>query len=138
MTTRQSQDDVEAAYRASLARGHLSFQRCACTEAWLPPREQCPRCLRADFRWEEASGGARLISWVVYHRAYDDAFADRLPYCVAVVELDEGPRLVTNVVGAADPEALQIEQPLQLRIELERGIPVPRFAQQDFPESAAS
>ncbi len=55
-----------------------------------------------------------------------------------MVELDEGPRLVTNVVGAADPEALQIEQPLQLRIELERGIPVPRFAQQDFPESAAS
>lgn len=138
MTARQSLDDVEATYRASLARGRLSFQRCTCTEAWLPPREQCPRCLRADFHWEEASGKATLVSWVVYHRAYDDTFADRLPYCVAVVELDEGPRLVSNVVGAADLEALQIEQPLQLHIELERGVPVPRFAQQDFPEGTTS
>jgi uncharacterized OB-fold protein len=138
MIAGQSQEQVEAVYRTSLAQGQLAFQRCACGHAWLPPRERCPQCLRADFRWDPASGKARLVSWVVYHRAYDDAFADRLPYCVAVVELDEGPRLVTNIVAARDPEALRIEQPLLLRIEDERGTAVPRFTPQLTMESHAS
>lgn len=123
---------VEDVYRASLAQGHLSFQRCACAHAWLPPRPECPRCLRADFRWERATGAAKLISWVVYHRAYDDAFKDRLPYTVAIVELAEGPRLISNIVGAGDPETLSIEQGLGLRIEQEGAVPVPRFVPREI------
>ncbi|MDY7546878.1 OB-fold domain-containing protein [Glaciimonas sp. CA11.2] len=121
-------DALNAPYWDSLARGTLSFQRCGCCgKAWLPARSECPGCLATDWRWEPASGSARLISWVVYHVAYHPAFENRLPYNVAVVELDEGPRLISNVVGIEDAENLKIDQPLRLVIEEENGIAVARF-----------
>ena len=121
-------DALNTPYWESLKQGALTYQKCnACGHAWLPPRTECPHCLAADWRWEAAAGGARLISWVVYHIAYHPAFAKRLPYNVAVVELDEGPRLISNVVGVADPEKLVIDQRLRLAIEMEGATAVPRF-----------
>lgn len=121
-------DALNTPYWDSLAQGVLSFQRCStCGHAWLPARSECPQCLAADADWQEAQGGARLVSWVVYHIAYHPAFANRLPYAVAVVELDEGPRLISNIVGVADPEALTIDQRLRLVIEDEGGTAVARF-----------
>lgn len=121
-------DALNTPYWESLANGVLSFQRCnACHHAWLPARSECPHCLADDWRWTSAVGGAKLISWVVYHMAYHPAFANRLPYTVAVVELDEGPRLISNVVGMNDPEKLKIEQRLSLVIEHESGTAIPRF-----------
>jgi uncharacterized OB-fold protein len=64
----------------------------------LKGRDECPVCLSPDARAESASGGGRVVSWVVYHRAYGPSFADRVPYNVTLVELDEGPRLLTTVV----------------------------------------
>jgi len=113
-------------YWAGLAAGRLQFQRCnACGHAWLPPRGECPECLREDWVWRTASGRAKLVSWVVFHLAYHPAFKDRVPYNVAVVELEEGPRLVSNVVGGGE---LAIDRPLSLVIEQEAGISLPRFA----------
>ena len=94
----------------------------------MPARSECPACLADQWRWEKAGGGARLVSWVVYHTAFHPAFANRLPYNVAVVELDEGPRLISNVVGIEDAETLKIDQRLRLVIEDESGTAVPRFA----------
>jgi uncharacterized OB-fold protein len=77
----------------------MTFQRCAeCGHAWLPTREECPKCWSPDWRREEASGEAKVVSWVVYHTAFDKRFAERLPYNVALVELAEGPRMITNLV----------------------------------------
>ena len=119
-------NDLTRPFWARLKEGFLSFQRCrACGHAWLPAREQCPACLADDWGREDASGLAKLVSWVVYRIAYDPAFEQRLPYTVAVVELDEGPRMVSNVVG--DALALKIEQRLSLVIEHDNGTPVPRF-----------
>lgn len=121
-------DALNTPYWDSLAQGTLSYQSCnACQNAWLPARSECPRCLAADWRWAPASGSARLISWVVYHMAYHPAFAGRLPYTVAVVELIEGPRLISNVVGIDDAETLKIDQQLRLVIEDECGTAIPRF-----------
>ncbi|MBV9783793.1 MAG: OB-fold domain-containing protein [Acidisphaera sp.] len=121
-------DALNTPYWQSLEEGHLSFQRCGeCGKAWLPPRRECPHCLSPEWRWERAGGQARLVSWVVYHIAYHAAFKDRLPYTVAVVELAEGPRLISNIVGAGDPEVLRIDQDLRLAIEHEHGVAVPRF-----------
>jgi uncharacterized OB-fold protein len=113
-------------YWAGLAQGELRHQSChRCGNAWLPAREECPRCLADDWEWKPASGRGRIISWVVYHQAFHPAFADRVPYNVAVVELDEGPRMVTNIL---DPEEdLAIERPVVLQIEDESGVAVPRF-----------
>ena len=121
-------DALNTPYWESLAQGALSYQKCnPCGHAWLPPRTECPHCLAADWHWEKAAGGAKLISWVVYHIAYHPAFAKRLPYTVAVVQLDEGPRLISGVVGMDDPEKLKIDQRLRLTIEHEGATAVPRF-----------
>ena len=121
-------DEVNAPYWDALADGRHVFQRCpACGNAWLPPRRECPRCLRDGAVWETASGAARLISWVVYHTAFHPAFKARLPYAVAVVELAEGPRLISNIAGTDDLEALAVGQPLRLVIEREGDVAIPRF-----------
>ena len=121
-------DPLLQEHRDALADGRLTFQRCgACGNAWLPPRDACPRCLAAEWDWEEASGRARVVSWVVYHRAYHPAFADRVPYNVAVAELEEGPRLITNVVDVEGGEGLAIDLPVTLAVQSEGDVPVARF-----------
>lgn len=112
-------------YWDALDQGHLVFQRCDCGNAWLPARRHCPSCLQPTVRWERASGRARLVSWVVYHTAYHEAFASRLPYNVALVELVEGPRLITNMVD--DPAALTGDAPVVLQIEREGTLALARF-----------
>lgn len=107
--------------------GALTFQRCNhCKHAWLPARSECPACLQSDWVRERASGNATLVSWVVYRHGYHPAWAQRLPYTVAVVNLEEGPRMISNVVGV-DNSALRIDQPLKLVIEHEGALAVPRF-----------
>ena len=119
--------ELSEPYWRALDEGRLAFQRCgACRNAWLPARSECPRCLAPRPAWENASGRARLVSWVVYHHAYHPYFAGCLPYNVAVVELVEGPRLVTNIVHGARP--LAIDMPLALQIDREAGVSLPRFA----------
>lgn len=113
-------------YWTGLSQGELRFQRCvACGHAWLPPREECPRCLAADWRWEVAAGEGKVISWVVYHHAFHEALEDRLPYNVALVQLDEGPRVITNITGGA--QDLRIERRVRLQIEQEEEVAVARF-----------
>jgi len=109
----------------ALREGHLVFQRCACGHAFLPARRLCPVCLQPSVRWERASGTGRLVSWVVYHTAYHPAFESRLPYNVALVELDEGPRLLTNMV---DPEErLRGDARVTLKVEWEEDVALGRF-----------
>ena len=119
--------ELSRPYWDGLRLGQLTFQRCsACGHAWLPARSECPHCLSEQWAREPASGVASLVSWVVYHHAYHPAFAARLPYTVAVVQLAEGPRLMSNVVGT-DASTLHIDQALRLVIEDEHGTAVPRF-----------
>jgi uncharacterized OB-fold protein len=121
-------NELNQPYWDSLKQGHLSFQHCTCcSHNWLPPRSECPHCLEDKWTWQAASGRAKLISWVVYHMAYHPAFAQRLPYAVAVVALEEGARLISNVIGVDDFESLKIDQALQLVIEVEQGLAIPRF-----------
>ena len=76
-------DAINSPYWDSLAQGRLTYQCCnACLKAWLPPRSECPGCLSDDWAWKDASGRAKLISWVVYHIAHHKAFENRLPYNV--------------------------------------------------------
>ena len=114
-------------YWDGLQAGRLRFQRCqACGHAWLPARAECPECWKAEWQWTDASGRGHVVSWVIYHHAYHPEFKDRLPYNVALVELDEGPRLITNVVKLGNRK-LAIELPVKLCIEDEHGVPLARF-----------
>ena len=79
-------------------------------------KEQCPACLGDSWEWLDATGSGRLISWTIYHLAYHPDFTDRLPYNVALVELDEGPRLVTNIDNPDEHGGLGIEKPVKVKI----------------------
>jgi uncharacterized protein len=84
-----------------LARQHvLSAQVCgACGDVHFPPSPVCPKCLSEDQSWQPVSGRGRIESWVEYHRAYWFGFAPELPYRVCLVRLEEGPLMVSNLVG---------------------------------------
>lgn len=94
--------DLSRPYWDALKDNRLLIQKCVCGNSWLPARTHCPNCLATDWKWVPSAGTGRLISWVVYHTSYHDAFKDRLPYNVALIELDEGPRLIANMVDAID------------------------------------
>jgi uncharacterized OB-fold protein len=118
-------NDLSRPYWDALREGHLLIQRCDRGHAWLPARRNCPSCLSPDMRWERASGRGRLVSWVVYHTAYHAAFEGRVPYNVSLVELHEGPRLLTNIVDAND--ALAGDAPVELKVEWEGDVALARF-----------
>jgi uncharacterized OB-fold protein len=97
--------------------GELRLQRCrACSKAYFPPRPFCPRCGGRDIEMFAASGKARLYSYVINCRPRPDMGTE--PHSIAVVELAEGPRMMTNIVKCPQtPEALQLDMPLQVLFE---------------------
>lgn len=120
--------EVNRPYWEGLAQGKLHFQCCrSCGNAWLPARAHCPKCLAAEPDWREASGRARVCSWVVYHVAYAEHLKARIPYDVTLVELEEGPRLLTNVVDSEAGARLTANAAVYLAIESEEGVAIPRF-----------
>ena len=83
----------------------LRMQRCdGCRKVWYPAAPFCPRCWSRKFTWTTLSGRGRVSSWVVFHQSYFKGFENEIPYNVAEVELDEGPRLMTNLVGVANDD----------------------------------
>ncbi|GAB5468343.1 MAG: hypothetical protein Kilf2KO_13730 [Rhodospirillales bacterium] len=119
---------VNRPYWEGLAAGVLRYQRCpACDATWLPPRAACPACLAPEPAWCAARGDGSVVSWVVYHHAYAAHLTAKLPYNVAIVELDEGPRLLTNVIAEAGHQALQVGARVKLAIETDGGQPLARF-----------
>lgn len=95
---------LTAAYWAAARRGVILLQRCAdCATVIHPPEPVCPGGTGHELRWFEASGHGRLASFTKVDHAVHPAVRDRLPYLVALVELDEGPRIICNLV--TDPSA---------------------------------
>ena len=81
----------------------LLLPKCnTCGLVWYPPSPFCPDCWSKDFTWKRLSGKGRVNSWVVFHQAYFSSLKDDIPYNVAEVELDEGPRLLTNLVDVSN------------------------------------
>jgi uncharacterized OB-fold protein len=128
MNTRSTPTPVTDHYWLSLEAGRLTFQNCACGHCWLPPRSECPSCLGTDWSWRDASGRAKLISWVVYFIAYDESFQKKIPYNVAIVELEEGVRLISNITDCPDGKGLERDMHLELAIEHEGDVVLARFA----------
>ncbi len=109
--------------------GKLILQRCKETgKAYFPPRPFSPYTGSRDIEEFEASGKAILYSYVINHRPAP-GFEDEAPYAIAVVELDEGPRMMTNIVDCDQtPEALQLDMPLEVTFEeISDEICLPKF-----------
>jgi len=107
-----SPSGFSADFYAHCARGELRFQRCSGCRGWRhPPRVTCPKCGSEAWAWERSSGRGVLFSWTVTHQALAPGFAEDVPYAVAVVEMEEGVRLVSALRGIR-PDALVLELPL--------------------------
>ena len=99
------------------AEHRLLVVRCrSCGVAHYYPRPFCPRCGSDDVAWEEASGDATLYTWSVVHHNDMPPFRDKVPYVAAVVDLAEGPRMMTEVVGAG---ADRLHVGMALRVDFE-------------------
>ncbi|NYT78922.1 OB-fold domain-containing protein [Alcaligenaceae bacterium] len=123
-------DAINEPYWKALRNGALHFQECThCGHRWLPARDLCPACLKGESLWKPASGKATIKSWVVYHVAFHPAFKDRLPYNVTLVELAEGPRLLTNIVG--ENVSLVAEAAVRLAIDVNLSVPLATFVLAD-------
>ena len=107
-----------AAYWEACNEGRLLLQRCAaCGHHQFYPRLLCTHCMSGDLDWHEAAGRGRVKSFTIIRRPLTEAYADDVPYVVALVELAEGPTMMSNVVGC-DPESVTIG--MDVAVDFER------------------
>lgn len=94
----------------------LRMQRCQdCGKVRFRPSIICPSCLSTEFNWDLLSGSAQVYSFVVVHQAMVPGYSE-VPYVLALVELDEGPRMTTRIVNC-DPSEVSIGSRVQVRFE---------------------
>jgi hypothetical protein len=110
-------------------RGILLIQRCDdCSRHYFYPRPLCPSCLSRRVVWVEASGRGRLHTFVINHRP-PRGYPAKGPYILAIVELEEGPRMMSNIVGIEpEPHRLRCDMPVEVVFEpITEEITLPRF-----------
>jgi len=112
----------------------LVLQWCVeCDRPVFYPREVCPVCLGTALEWRESPGGGRVYAVTVEHRAQQPGLAGWAPYAVALVELDEGVRMLTNVIGI-EPDRVAIGQRVAIAWEpLPDGRHLPVFEPREGP-----
>lgn len=115
-------------YREGLSLGRLRYQHCRqCGHRWLSMAQACPRCLSTEHDWKDSAGRGHVVSWIVYHTAYDPSVEGRVPYDVTIVELDEGFRVISNIVNGNGGKAISWHAKVVLAVELQDGQPIARF-----------
>lgn len=94
-------------------RHELVMPRCkTCDQLFFYPRSECPRCLGSDLEWVPVSGRGRLHSFTIINQPVNAAFRDDVPYVYAVVQLLEGPRMISNLVEC-DVESVSVDMPVE-------------------------
>ena len=105
--------EVSQPYWDGLKAGGVRVQRCTtCGEYVFYARPFCTKCLSEALEWVTLSGRGRVYTFTVVRRAMNPAFADDVPYVYAIVELEEGPRVMTNVVNCG-VEAVRVDMPVK-------------------------
>ncbi|MBI3989981.1 MAG: OB-fold domain-containing protein [candidate division NC10 bacterium] len=97
--------------------GELFFQRCrACRRFRFYPRALCPYCLSGEADWVPSTGRGTVYSFTICHRPASEAFAAMVPYVVALIDMEEGVRLMSTIVGC-ELEAVRIGMPVEVLFE---------------------
>src|SRR5437867_4722181 len=110
--------------------GKLMIPKCrACGKPFMYPRVACPFCASRDIGWVQATGRGRLFSFEIAHQILNKAFKVKTPVVLAMVELEEGPRILSNLVGIApDPRQIRCDMPVEVCFEkLTDEISLPMF-----------
>lgn len=127
-------DETTKAYWASLAEGTLRLQWCkSCRRTIHYPRPHCPYCLSAETEFRPHSGQGTVHAFTIVHVHPDNAFAPDLPLVVAMIDLEGGGRLLSNVVDVEpSPDAVRVGMPVRLRCEkISDAVGLPRFVPAD-------
>jgi len=106
-----------APFWEAASRHELLLPRCTvCQSAFFYPRTLCPRCGSRDLEWSQASGTGTLHAFCVHYQSSEPGLEDGVPFATALVDLDDGPRLMAFLVGVSeDPELIEIGT--RLRVE---------------------
>lgn len=117
-----------ASYWDGLKRHELLLQRCGdCGVRQFYPRALCTACGSTRLDWARANGRATLVSWSLVRRAVSEAYAADVPYALALVQLDEGPTMMSTLVEVA-PEAVRVGMSLEVVYDdRPEGYTLPRF-----------
>ncbi len=117
-----------AEFWAGCKRGELLIQKCAqCGKLRHYPRPACPYCTSEQYAWQKASGKATLYSYIIVHPPTLPVFKDKVPYPVILVELEEGVRMVSNIVDCKN-EDLKIGMPLAVLFDrINEDVTLPKF-----------
>lgn len=109
-------DPVTKPFWESVRRGAMELQRCnGCQQFIFYPRGICPHCLSDDLTWERAQGTGEVYAFTIVYRHPNPAFQGDIPYVVALIELTEGVRMLTNLVDvAADPTVVRVGMPVEV------------------------
>jgi uncharacterized protein len=115
-------------YWQAANQNRLVVRQCkACAALHFLPRHLCPQCWSDDLEWVAATGKGTVHSFTVIRRAPLSSYAPRVPYVVALIDLDEGPRMMTNIVGD-DALETKIGDRVELRFETRGDQNLPQFA----------
>lgn len=114
---------------AAAKRHQLVVQRCTqCGRHRFPAREICSHCLSRASEWMPVSGAGEVFSYNIMHQVYHPGFADEVPYAVVVVQLQEGAKMNSNLVGVP-PQAIRIGMPVRVVFEdITDEVTLPKFA----------
>ncbi len=120
-------DPVTAPFWRAARERRLEFQRCgACGSLRWPPAPLCPECLAPGGEWTRVGPLGKVWSFAVYEHCFHPAFAGDIPYAVALVELDAGPRMIAGVDGVT-PEQVEVGMRVEASYEDAGGVTLVRF-----------
>lgn len=120
---------ITQAYWDAAKENRLVIQECACCKArQFYPREFCISCLSEDIKWIECSGKGTVYTYTINRRGANPAMSDRVPYVVAAIDLDEGVRMMANIVGSP-VDAVKIGSRVEVCFErISDEITLPQFS----------
>ncbi len=106
-------------YWDGLKEGKLMMPKCDdCGHVFFYPRIACPSCHSRNVGWMQASGKGKLFSFEIAHRSLNPAFKIEAPYILAMVELEEGPRMMSNLINIdPDPAVVKCDMPVEVVFE---------------------
>jgi uncharacterized protein len=121
-------DEASQPFFAGAKEHRLMIQQCTtCGARIWPVKSRCDNCLSPTVTWVQASGKATLYSFVLMHQLYHPGFATEVPYNIAQVDLEEGLRILTAIVGCPNAD-LQIGMPLEVTFEaITNEVTLPKF-----------
>ena len=104
------------------------MQTCkACQHVRFPISHVCPRCLSYEYEWRTLSGRGEIYAYVIYHQVYNQGFKHDVPYNVAMIQLEEGPRMFSNIVGVPN-DVPKVGDPVEIVFEpVTAEVTLPRF-----------